>query len=191
LGKKFYNSLKIGPNVFIQYFKNKIIFNFVKFVATKQGMTKYFFTPLFCCCFWIRDPRSEIQDPRSGIRDPGWVKIRIRDKHPGSATLHQTVTVLIDFYVQDEDDEVNSQEEDSQDEMADSQDEDAGSQDEAAGSQDEAAGSQDEATGSQDEAAGSQDEAAGSQDEGRRGEEESFRAEADNKSRKRKPRKAD
>jgi hypothetical protein len=26
-------------------------------------------------------------DPRSGIRDPGWVKIRIRDKHPGSATL--------------------------------------------------------------------------------------------------------
>jgi hypothetical protein len=25
------------------------------------------------CCFWIRDP--------------GWVKIRIRDKHPGSAEL--------------------------------------------------------------------------------------------------------
>jgi hypothetical protein len=23
----------------------------------------------------------------SGIRDPGWVKISIRDKHPGSATL--------------------------------------------------------------------------------------------------------
>jgi hypothetical protein len=23
----------------------------------------------------------------SGIRDPGWVKIRIRDKHPGSASL--------------------------------------------------------------------------------------------------------
>jgi hypothetical protein len=23
----------------------------------------------------------------SGIRDPGWGKIRIRDKHPGSATL--------------------------------------------------------------------------------------------------------
>jgi hypothetical protein len=22
-----------------------------------------------------------------GIRDPGWEKIRIRDKHPGSATL--------------------------------------------------------------------------------------------------------
>jgi hypothetical protein len=39
-----------------------------------------FFTPLFSSCFWILDPRSE-------IRDTGWVKIRIRDKHPGSATL--------------------------------------------------------------------------------------------------------
>ncbi len=26
----------------------------------------------------------------SGIRDPGWIKISIRDKHPGSATLHDT-----------------------------------------------------------------------------------------------------
>jgi hypothetical protein len=26
-------------------------------------------------------------DPGSEIRDPGWVKIWIRDKHPGSATL--------------------------------------------------------------------------------------------------------
>jgi hypothetical protein len=34
---------------------------------------KFFFTPLFCCCFWIGGP--------------GWVKIRIRDKHPGSAKL--------------------------------------------------------------------------------------------------------
>jgi hypothetical protein len=25
--------------------------------------------------------------PGSEIRDPGWVKIRIRDTHPGSATL--------------------------------------------------------------------------------------------------------
>ncbi len=32
-----------------------------------------FFHPSLCCCFWIRDPV--------------WVKIRIRDKHPGSATL--------------------------------------------------------------------------------------------------------
>jgi hypothetical protein len=29
-------------------------------------------------------------DPGSEIRDPGWVKIRIRDKHPGSATLLPT-----------------------------------------------------------------------------------------------------
>jgi hypothetical protein len=32
-GKKFYNSLKIGPNFFLQHFKVKIIYNFVKFVA--------------------------------------------------------------------------------------------------------------------------------------------------------------
>jgi hypothetical protein len=36
LGKKFYNSLKTGPNFFLQLLKNKIIFNFVKFVATKK-----------------------------------------------------------------------------------------------------------------------------------------------------------
>jgi hypothetical protein len=34
--KKFYNSLKIGPNFFLQHLKNKIIFNFEKFVATKK-----------------------------------------------------------------------------------------------------------------------------------------------------------
>jgi hypothetical protein len=33
------------------------------------------------------DPGSEIRDPEPGIQDPGWVKIRIRDKHPRSATL--------------------------------------------------------------------------------------------------------
>jgi len=30
---------------------------------------------------------SGIRDPRSWIWDPGWGKIRIRDKHPGSAAL--------------------------------------------------------------------------------------------------------
>ncbi len=74
LGKTFYNSLKIGPNIFLQHFKTKIIYNFVKFCGyIKRFDIKFFFTSLFCCCFWIRDP--------------GWVKIRIRDKHPGSATL--------------------------------------------------------------------------------------------------------
>ncbi len=29
----------------------------------------FLFTPLFCCCFWIRDPRSGIWDLGSGIRD--------------------------------------------------------------------------------------------------------------------------
>ena len=32
LGKKFYNSLKIGPNFFLQHSKNKIV-QFVKFMA--------------------------------------------------------------------------------------------------------------------------------------------------------------
>jgi hypothetical protein len=32
-------------------------------------------------------PLSFVAVFESGIRDPGWVKIRIRDKHPGSATL--------------------------------------------------------------------------------------------------------
>ncbi len=44
-GKKFYKSMKIGPNFFLQRFKNKIINNFVKFVATKKGLTKKIFHP--------------------------------------------------------------------------------------------------------------------------------------------------
>jgi hypothetical protein len=46
LGKKFYIALKIGPHFFLQHFKNKIIYNFVKFVATEKGMTTNFFSPL-------------------------------------------------------------------------------------------------------------------------------------------------
>ncbi len=84
LGKKFYNSLKTGPNFFLQHLKNNIIFNFVKFVATKKGLTTNFFALFFVAVIG------------SGIRDPGWVKIRIRDKHHGSATLRKTLfsTVL-------------------------------------------------------------------------------------------------
>jgi hypothetical protein len=41
-------------------------------------MTTIFFHPSLLLLFL---------DPGSEIRDPGWVKIRIRDKHPGSATL--------------------------------------------------------------------------------------------------------
>jgi hypothetical protein len=80
LGKKFYNSLKIGPNFVFQFFKNKIIYNFVKFVATKEGMTSNFFSPLsFVLLFG------------SGIRD----------KHPGFATLlsrHLLVQQFVSTY---------------------------------------------------------------------------------------------
>ncbi len=66
MGEKFYNFLKKGPNFFLQHFKNKIIFNFVKFVATKKGMKTNFFHPSLLSL--ILDPGSEIQ-----IRDPGYV----------------------------------------------------------------------------------------------------------------------
>jgi hypothetical protein len=36
---KFYNSVKIGQNFFLQHFKNK-------FMATKKGRTTYFFSSL-------------------------------------------------------------------------------------------------------------------------------------------------
>jgi hypothetical protein len=42
LGRKLNNSLKIGPNFFLLHFKNKIIYNLVKFVATNKGLTKVF-----------------------------------------------------------------------------------------------------------------------------------------------------
>jgi hypothetical protein len=71
--------LKIGPNFFLQHFKAKIIYNFVKFVATLKGMTTNFFSPLsFVAVFGsgIRDPGSGMlgmgknQDPGSGINIP-------------------------------------------------------------------------------------------------------------------------
>ncbi len=54
------------PNFFLQHFKNKNFFNFVKFVTTKKGMTtKKIFRPSLLLRFL--DLGSEIQDP-------GWVK---------------------------------------------------------------------------------------------------------------------
>ncbi len=41
------------------------MYNFVKLVATKKGMTSNFFHPSLLLLFL---------DPGSGIRDPGWVK---------------------------------------------------------------------------------------------------------------------
>jgi hypothetical protein len=72
LGKKFYNSLKIEKLklkiFFLQQFKTKIIYNFVKFGATKKRYdNKFFITLSFVAVFG------------SGIRVPEWVKIRIRD----------------------------------------------------------------------------------------------------------------
>ncbi len=74
LDKKFHNSLKTGPNFFLQHLKNKIIYNFVKFMATKKGLTTnnvstLSFVAVFGSGIW--DPGSEIRDPK--------VKIRIRD----------------------------------------------------------------------------------------------------------------
>jgi hypothetical protein len=67
---------KSGQIFFLQHFKKKIIYNFLKFMAAKKRYDNWFiFTPLIYCYFWIRDP--------------GWVKIRIRDKYPGSATLQK------------------------------------------------------------------------------------------------------
>jgi hypothetical protein len=51
----------------------------MKFVATKKVMTTDFFLPPLCCYFWIRDGK----------------KIRIRDKHPGSATLVMLIDTLM------------------------------------------------------------------------------------------------
>ncbi len=67
LGRKFCNYLKTGPNFFLEHFKNKINYNFVKFVVTKNGMTTKFFSPLSLLRFL--NPGSEIREPGSGIRD--------------------------------------------------------------------------------------------------------------------------
>jgi hypothetical protein len=78
LGKKFHNSLKTGPNFFLLHFKKKIILNFVKFLATKKGMTTNSPPPplSFAEIFG-----SGIREPGSGIRDPGWEKHQ--DPGPG------------------------------------------------------------------------------------------------------------
>ncbi len=64
------------PNFFLQHFKNKIVQFCELYGSKKRYDKKFFFTPGFHCCFWIRDPGSGIRDPGSVIRDPGWVKSR-------------------------------------------------------------------------------------------------------------------
>ncbi len=69
LGKKFYNSLKIGPNFFLQHFKTKIMYNFLTFVATLKEMTSNFFSPLsFVAVFGSGMGKN--QDLGSGINIP-------------------------------------------------------------------------------------------------------------------------
>ncbi len=78
LGTKFYNSLKIGPNFFLQHLKNKNNFQFCEICGYKKKVWQLiFFHPSLLLLFL--DPGFWIRDPRSGIRDPEWVKIRIRD----------------------------------------------------------------------------------------------------------------
>jgi hypothetical protein len=72
LGKKFYNSLKIGQIFFLHHYISKIIFNGVKYVAPKKGMAKKNFSPLSLVA--VLDPGSGIRDPGSGMgknQDPG------------------------------------------------------------------------------------------------------------------------
>jgi hypothetical protein len=64
---------KLSQNFFLQHIKNKIVLSFVKFVATKNGLTQKIFHRCLLLLFL---------DPGSGMgknQDPG-----IRDKHPGS-----------------------------------------------------------------------------------------------------------
>ncbi len=60
LVKKFNNSFETGPNFSLYHFKNKIMFNFVKSVATRNGMTTNFFHPSLL--LWFLDPVSEIRN---------------------------------------------------------------------------------------------------------------------------------
>jgi hypothetical protein len=71
-GEKFHNSLKICPNFFLPHLKNKIIYNFVTFVATKKRYEKKIFSPLSLLLFL---------DPGSGMG---------KNQDPGSAKLPET-----------------------------------------------------------------------------------------------------
>ncbi len=83
------NSLSIDSNPFSVPVLN--IYNCEKFMGIK-----FTFFLRFCVvgseisdlASAIQDLRFGIGDPRPGIKDPEWKRIRIRDKHPGSATLH-------------------------------------------------------------------------------------------------------
>ena len=83
LVKKFYNSLKIGPNFFLQQFKTENL-QFCEICGyIKSYDNKIFFHPSLLLLFLIRDP--------------GWLKSGsgIWDKHPGSAMLLYAVLIAL------------------------------------------------------------------------------------------------
>jgi hypothetical protein len=85
---KLWIRIRIRKNEYGSTTLTKIIgIKFCEICGYIKRYDKNFFSPLsFVPVFG-----SGIRDPGSEIRDPGWVKIRIRDKHPGSATLvHRT-----------------------------------------------------------------------------------------------------
>jgi hypothetical protein len=84
LGSRIPNpySLKIGQKFFFSISKINNL-QFCEICGYKKGLKKKFFPPLSL----VEVFGSGIQDSGSGIQDPGRVIIRIRDKHPGSATL--------------------------------------------------------------------------------------------------------
>ncbi len=77
-GKKFYNSLKISQNFFFSISKIKWFTILWNLWLQKKGITTNFFLHPSLLLL--------ILEQGSGIRDPGWVKIRIRDKHHGHCT---------------------------------------------------------------------------------------------------------
>jgi hypothetical protein len=94
LGKKFYNSLKFGQKNFSSAVQKLNNFKFCDICGYKKRHdNKFFFTLSFVAVLG-----SGIWDPRSGIWDPGSrmgknqdLVSRIRDKHPGSATLYFSI----------------------------------------------------------------------------------------------------
>ncbi len=91
LGKKFFNSLKTDPNFFLQHLKNKIILNFVKFVATKKSLTTNFFYPSLLLLFFnpgypdIQIKLAVTTEVRNKMLDLGVVQRPYTDqllKHP-------------------------------------------------------------------------------------------------------------
>ncbi len=70
LGKKFYNSLKIGPNFFFSTSKLKLFAILWNLWLHKKLWQQFFFHPSLLLMFL---------HPESEIRDPGWVKLGIRD----------------------------------------------------------------------------------------------------------------